>query len=65
MIRKTKNKTLAIPTAAETIPKNPKTPAINAMIRNITAQPNIANTSLFLFNMVHLAMVSITQLISM
>ena len=64
MIRKTKNKILAIPTAVDTIPKNPNTPAINAMIRNITAQPNIVNTSLFLFNMVHLAMLSITQLIS-
>ncbi|MNR65926.1 hypothetical protein D3C85_1891890 [compost metagenome] len=64
MIRKTTNKILAMPTAVETMPKNPKTPATTAMIRNRIAQPNISNTSLFLFDRVHLAMLSITLLTS-
>ncbi len=38
---KTKNIILAMPTAAETIPKNPKTPATSAIIRNKIAVPII------------------------
>jgi hypothetical protein len=38
---KTKNIILAIPAAAETIPKNPKTPATSAIIRNKIAAPII------------------------
>jgi hypothetical protein len=45
-IRKTKNSTFAIPTAAVAIPKNPNTPATNATIRNTTAHDNMLNTSL-------------------
>jgi hypothetical protein len=35
---------LAIPTAADTIPKKPKIPATIAMIKNNTAMPTIINT---------------------
>ncbi len=38
---KIKNRILAIYAALAAIPKNPNTPAINAMIRNITVQRNI------------------------
>jgi hypothetical protein len=38
---KTKNKILAMPAAADTIPKNPKTPATSAIIRNKIAAPII------------------------
>jgi hypothetical protein len=38
---KIKNIILAIPAAADTIPKNPKTPATSAIIRNKIAAPII------------------------
>lgn len=40
-IKKTTNRSFAIPTAAETIPVKPKTAAIRAMIRNVMDHPNI------------------------
>jgi hypothetical protein len=36
-----KNKTFAIPAEAAAIPPKPSTAAIRAIIRNVTAQPNI------------------------
>ena len=42
-IRKTKNKIFAIPAEAAAIPPNPNTAAIRAIIRNVTAQPNIVS----------------------
>jgi len=39
--RATKKMILAIPTALAAIPKNPKTPAISAMMKNVIAQENI------------------------
>jgi hypothetical protein len=36
-----KNKTFAIPAEAAAIPPKPNTAAIRAIIRNVTAQPNI------------------------
>jgi hypothetical protein len=44
--RNRKNKTLAIPADAAAIPPNPNTAAISAIIRKVTAQPNISFTSL-------------------
>jgi hypothetical protein len=38
---KTKNIILAMPAAADTIPKNPKIPATSAIIRNKIAAPII------------------------
>jgi hypothetical protein len=40
---KMKNKTLAIEAAPAAIPKNPKAPAMMAIIRKITVQRNIAS----------------------
>ncbi len=40
-IRKTTNSIFAIPAAVPAIPPKPKTAATNAMIRKITAHPNI------------------------
>src|SRR5436305_14873022 len=45
----TRNKTnsnFAIPADAAAIPPNPNTAAINAIMRNVTAQPNMGFTSL-------------------
>ena len=39
--RNRKNKTFAIPADAAAMPPNPSTAATNAIIRNVTAQPNI------------------------
>jgi hypothetical protein len=39
--RNMKNKIFAIPAEAAAIPPNPSTAAIKAIIRNVTAQPNI------------------------
>ncbi len=39
--RNIKNKTFAIPAEATAIPPNPNTAAISAIIKNVTAQPNI------------------------
>jgi hypothetical protein len=39
--RNIKNRSFAMPADAAAIPPNPKTAATSAMIRNITAQPNI------------------------
>src|SRR6267143_4604934 len=41
--RNRKNKNLAIPADAAAIPPNPSTAAISAIIRNVTAQPNIVS----------------------
>jgi len=41
--RNTKNRSFAIPADAAAIPPNPKTAATSAIIRNNTAQPNIAS----------------------
>jgi hypothetical protein len=41
--RNRKNKNLAIPADAAAIPPNPRTAAISAMIRKVTAQPNIVS----------------------
>lgn len=46
-IRPTTNKIQAIFTAVPAIPENPKTPAISAIIKNVTAQPIIC---VLLFN---------------
>jgi len=43
--RNIKNKTFAIPADAAAIPPNPNTAAINAIIKKVTAQPNIVLTS--------------------
>jgi hypothetical protein len=43
--RNRKNKTFAIPADAAAMPPNPNTAAINAMIKKVTAQPNIVFTS--------------------
>jgi hypothetical protein len=40
-----KNKTFAIPADAAAMPPNPNTAAINAIIKKVTAQPNIVLTS--------------------
>jgi hypothetical protein len=45
--RKRKKRNLAIPAAAAAIPPNPRTAAINAIIRKVMAQPNIVSTSSF------------------
>jgi hypothetical protein len=39
--RNRKNKTFAIPADAAAMPPNPKTAATSAIIKNVTAQPNI------------------------
>jgi hypothetical protein len=39
--RNRKNKTFAIPADAAAMPPNPSTAATNAIIRNVTAQPNM------------------------
>jgi hypothetical protein len=39
--RNMKNKIFAIPAEAAAIPPNPSTAAISAIIKNVTAQPNI------------------------
>jgi hypothetical protein len=39
--RNRKNKTFAIPADAAAMPPNPSTAAINAIIRNVTAQPKM------------------------
>lgn len=39
---KTKKRIFAIPAAAEAMPPNPKTPAIRANMKNVSAQDNIA-----------------------
>ena len=41
--RNTTNRTFAMPADAAAIPPNPKTAATSAMIRNITAQPNMSS----------------------
>ena len=41
MIRNRKNRNFAIPADAAAIPPNPSTAAISAIIKNVTAQPNI------------------------
>jgi hypothetical protein len=41
--RNRKNKTFAIPADAAAMPPNPSTAAINAIIKNVTAQPNITS----------------------
>ena len=41
--RNIKNRSFAMPADAAAIPPNPKTAATSAMIRNITAQPNISS----------------------
>jgi hypothetical protein len=43
--RNRKNINFAIPADAAAIPPNPNTAAISAMIRKVTAQPNISFTS--------------------
>ncbi|GIP33178.1 hypothetical protein J2TS4_23880 [Paenibacillus sp. J2TS4] len=45
-IRKTKNNILAMPAAADAIPRNPNIPATNAMMKKVAAQPNIEITFL-------------------
>jgi hypothetical protein len=45
-IKKITNRILAMPTAADTIPKNPKIPAIIAIIRNKIAAFTICLTCL-------------------
>jgi hypothetical protein len=45
--RNMKNKTFAIPAEAAAIPPNPNTAAISAIIRKVTAQPNMFLTSSF------------------
>jgi hypothetical protein len=45
--RNIKNKIFAIPAEAAAIPPNPSTAAINAIIRNVTAQPNIFSPPFF------------------
>jgi hypothetical protein len=42
-----KNKTFAIPADAAAIPPNPNTAATSAIIRKVTAQPNMFPTSSF------------------
>ena len=44
--RNRKNKTLAIPAEAAAIPPNPNTAATSAIIRKVTAQPNISSPPL-------------------
>ena len=41
--RNMKNKTFAIPAEAAAIPPNPSTAATSAIIKNVTAQPNIVS----------------------
>jgi hypothetical protein len=41
--RNTKNRNFAIPADAAAIPPNPNTAAISAIIRKVTAQPNIVS----------------------
>ncbi len=43
--RNMKNKTFAIPADAAAIPPNPNTAATSAIIRKVTAQPNMFLTS--------------------
>jgi hypothetical protein len=45
--RNMKNKTFAIPADAAAIPPNPNTAATSAIIRKVTAQPNMFLTSSF------------------
>ena len=45
-----KNKMRAIPIAVPASPVKPKTPAIKAMIRKISVQPNICSPFLFVDN---------------
>ena len=51
--RNKKNKNLAIPTDAAAIPPNPSTAAINAIIRKVTAQPNIVSPPLLQTNRIN------------
>jgi hypothetical protein len=44
--RNRKNKNLAIPADAAAIPPNPNSAAISAIIRKVTAQPNIVSPPL-------------------
>jgi hypothetical protein len=44
--RNTKNKSFAIPAEAAAIPPNPRTAAINAIIKKVTAQPNMVSPPL-------------------
>jgi hypothetical protein len=48
---KTMNKIFAIPAAVPAMPPKPKTAAIKAIIRKVTAHPNIGFTSLTLFGL--------------
>lgn len=47
-IRKIKNITFAISAAAIAIPVNPNTPAMIAIIKNVTTQPNMMALLIFL-----------------
>jgi hypothetical protein len=44
--RNRKNKSFAIPAEAAAIPPNPRTAAINAIIKKVTAQPNMVSPPL-------------------
>ena len=44
MTRNKKNRNFAIPADAAAIPPNPNTAAIRAIIRKVTAQPNIVSS---------------------
>jgi hypothetical protein len=48
--RKRKNRNFAIPAAAAAMPVNPNNAATSAMIRKITAQRNMVDTSLINFD---------------
>jgi len=46
MTKNTKNKSFAIPAEAAATPPNPNSAAISAIIRKVTAQPNILSPPL-------------------
>jgi hypothetical protein len=55
--RNRKNKTFAIPADAAAMPPNPNTAATSAIIKKVTAQPNIVSPPLAMNRISHLTRV--------